>query len=395
MSGYAPYRHQPLKALYLTYELFTTTFIRLPYWLLASVVPSLRPRRSWGFRKAMQVRILRRFTGLSNAVGPIAKLPNHLALVTGVGYHGVWVPPVQEDAIQGQLSTWISVAQVSPTRLPGYWLHKPDSTINLEAALMPGEKIIYALHGGAYTRLSAHPSDLTAGIVRGFLNTVDSVHRTFSIEYRLSSTHPFAVEHPFPTALVDALAGYAYLCNKFPSSEIIVEGDSAGGNLALALTRYLVEYTNPKLPPPGGLLLLSPWCDMGRSHLTPDSSFRSCADSDYLPAKISGSLSYPVAAFTGPFGIGAAELNPYISPASKRLFSPPSFAGFPPTFISCGGAELLRDSIRTLHHRMAQDVRVEYLEAPDAVHDFIVFETHEPERSTSLAAIAKWIGTLP
>ncbi|KAJ7072245.1 Alpha/Beta hydrolase protein, partial [Mycena amicta] len=383
---------------YLAYEILTA-LLRVPYWILISLPPMPASSALVEFSKSNSTDALnftRNSYGFLKGRSSCAKLPNHLALLSGVGYHGVWVEPAEEDLIVGKLRTWISAAGISTRRIPGYWLHKPHSNINLEAPLMPGEKIVYALHGGAYTRLSAHPSDVTGGIVRGLLEKVDSVHRTFSIEYRLSSTAPFPRENPFPTALVDVLAGYSYLIGKFPASEIIIEGDSAGGNLALALTRYLVEYPNPKLPPPGGLLLLSPWCDLGGSHTTPDSSFHTCRGSDYLPVESKGSLLYPVLAFVGPFGLGAAEVNPYISPASKHLGSI-SFAGFPSTFISAGGAEVLRDSIRTLYQRMARDSdQVQYLEAADAVHDFVVFEktAHEPERNESLRAMADWVATL-
>ncbi|KAJ6593993.1 Alpha/Beta hydrolase protein [Mycena capillaripes] len=291
---------------------------------------------------------------------------------------------------------WASVAGISPVRLPGYWLHKSGSTIEPEAPLMPNEKIVYALHGGAYTRLSAHPSDPTAGIARGLLDRVDSVHRTFTIEYRLSSTKPFPEENSFPAALIDAISGYNYLVNilHIPASDIIVEGDSAGGNLALAFTRYLVEHPIAALPPPSFLLLLSPWAELGTSHSYPGSSFFTCRDSDYISFDPDTTM-YPVSAFTGPFGLGATELNPYISPASVHI-PDISFAGFPPTFISAGGAEVLRDSIRTLHQKMAKDMgdeKVRYLEAEDGVHDFLVFDMgwHEPERTDTLTAIAKWV----
>ncbi|KAF7296121.1 Abhydrolase-3 domain-containing protein [Mycena kentingensis (nom. inval.)] len=388
---FAPYRHQPFKALYLAYEI-STLLLRLPYWMLVSVVS--RPRPSWSWKRAVHVRCVRRLTSLSRFVGPLTSSPNHLAVVPGAGYHGLWIDPVDLDSLSGKLKLWVSAAKIEAVRLPGYWLHKPKSSIEPEAPLMPGEKIVYALHGGAYTRLSAHPSDVTSGIARGLLEHVDSVHRIFSIEYRLSSTKPFAVANPFPTALVDALAGYNYLINKLqiPSSDIIIHGDSAGGNLALALTRYLVE---SKQALPGGIILFSPWADMGTSHHTSDASYY--ADSDIIPSDKGGSVSYPVLAFTGPFGLGAAELNPYISPASKNI-ERVAFAGWPRTFISCGGAEILRDSIRTLHERMGQDMGedVEYLEMPDGVHDFVVFEggIHEPERTETLSAIAKWTTSL-
>lgn len=91
---------------------------------------------------------------------------------------------------------------------------------------MPGEKVVYALHGGGYTALSAHPSDPTAAIARGLLQHVDSVHRVFSCEYRLSSGDGLDAQNPFPAALLDALAGYVYLVKTvgLDPLDIIVEG---------------------------------------------------------------------------------------------------------------------------------------------------------------------------
>ncbi|KAK7057107.1 Abhydrolase-3 domain-containing protein [Favolaschia claudopus] len=359
---YAPWRHQPMKSIYLLYEL-VTAFIRIPYWALLAIPRGLRPRKSWSWARAMNVQLIRHLSNLSLVVGPIRVSPSYLALVPGIGYHGVWVEPLPSEHILGKLKIWIAAAGVTAVKLPGYWLHKSGSTIEGEAPLMPGEKIVYALHGGAYTRMSAHPSDPTAGIARGLLDRVDTVHRTFTIEYRLSSTKPYPEEHPFPTALLDALTGYNYLVNTLhiPASDIIVEGDSAGGNLALALTR-------------------------------PGSSWYTRRDSDYIAIDNNGSAVYAIAAFTGPFGLGASELNSYISPASVYI-QDISFVGFPPTFISAGGAEILLDSIRTLHEKMAKDTKVRYLEAEDGIHDFLVFDRgwHEPERSETLSAIAQWV----
>ncbi|KAJ7647241.1 alpha/beta-hydrolase [Roridomyces roridus] len=394
---YAAWRHQPLKALYLSYEL-AAAFVVVPYWALTALpryvttgppywaltAPprSLRPRQSWSWARTMHINMLRHLIDLGSYVGPLVISPSHLALVPGVGYHGVWVDPPQDDLLRGKVKLWASIVSVQP--------------VSTRGTLMPGEKIVYALHGGAYTRLSAHPTDPSAGIAKGILDRVDRVHRTFSIEYRLSSTKPFAVAHPFPTALIDALTGYNYLLQFFAPSDIIVEGDSAGGNLALAFMRYLVE-TNA-LPLPGALLLLSPWCDLGNSHVTPESSYFTCPKSDYIPGVQPEQYNYPVTAFTGPFGVGAAEENPYISPASKHIWDV-EFTGFPRTFIVNGGAEVLRDSIRTLHERMAKDLgsKVEYFEAEDAVHDFLAIDNGvmEPERGQALGKIGEWVTSLP
>jgi acetyl esterase/lipase len=296
----------------------------------------------------------------------------------------------------GELKTWMAATSVSPVRLPGYWVYKKGSKLEDDASPQPGEKVVYLLHGGAYIRLSAHPTDPSAAIGRGLLKHVDSAHRAFSIEYRLSSHKPYAVANPFPAALLDALAGYNYLVNVagILPSDIIVVGDSAGGNLAHALTRYLIEYKDTKLPaPPGALVLLSPWSDLSQSHDKPGSSAFKCAPSDYISPTEKG-FNYAKDAFLGPLGMGAAAHNKYISPASLHPSMTIDFKGFPRTFIVAGGAEVLLDQIRTLKDRMVKDLgkdHIEYYEARDGVHDYLVFDWHEPERTDTLRQIAKWV----
>ena len=58
----------------------------------------------------------------------------------------------------------------------------------------------------------------------------------FLPDYRL------APEHPFPAAIEDTVAGFRWLLdNGFPAENIVVSGDSAGGNLALQLIAHLEE----------------------------------------------------------------------------------------------------------------------------------------------------------
>lgn len=64
----------------------------------------------------------------------------------------------------------------------------------------------------------------------------------------------------FPAPLLDALAGYLHLTRTlgFPPENITLIGESAGGHLALTLSRYLADIS---LPQPGSMVLLSPWAD--------------------------------------------------------------------------------------------------------------------------------------
>lgn len=154
----------------------------------------------------------------------------------------------------------------------------------------PGEKVILKFQGGSYIARSAHPDDPTVNTVKGVLEHATSIGPIFSVEYRVSAGPPFHPANPFPTAVLDALVAYNCLVNEvgFEPANIIIEGDSAGGNLALALTKYLIEnrdaLVGATLPgarsvaPPGGAILCSPWCDMGRSHYRPHQSYLAHSD---------------------------------------------------------------------------------------------------------------------
>ena len=343
----------------------------------------------------------------SDRTGPLIKVPNHLAITSGKGVNGVWVGAVNH-LVTGDLKLWAKIANVQSIRVPGYWSHRKGYSIKVGSAPQPEEKVVYHLHGGAYTLQSAHPKDFTAPVAMGFLDVVDPVTRVFAVEYRLASGNPFKSQHPFPTQLLDALAGYNYLVNvvKFAPENIIVVGDSAGGNLAYALIRYLTEYqdtTDSPLPgPPGALVLISPWMDLGMSHESlSNGSAKKFVSSDFLGGPDDG-LPYSKNAFTGPHGMGAAETNPYISPASLHPGLIIDFKKFPRTFIVAGGAEVFYDAIKTFKNRMVADLgegngirpnegKIRYHEASDAVHGYLAFPWHEPERTDTLKEINKWV----
>ncbi|KAK0195498.1 Alpha/Beta hydrolase protein [Armillaria mellea] len=371
------YSKQPAKQIYLAYQLFTTIFFRLPIWFLLAVPKSRRPRPTWPLKRALFLRLFRHFMYITSQTGPIYTTPNHLAITPGVGIEGVWIPPA-DNFITKSLKSMAEVSKVSPMRIPGYWVHRKGSKIEFGSPPAADEKVVLSFHGGAYIRYSAHPDDATATIAKGLLKHVASVQRLFCVEYRLSKTS----------------AGYHYLVNilHVSPSDIIVEGDSAGGNLALALTRYLVSNTT-NLPVPSSLLLLSPWCDIGLSHDMPRSSSILKLHAGYDPEP--HGVDDAKRAFLGSNGWGAAEINPYISPASRNPGLSIHFKGFPPTFIVAGGAENLAPQIRLLRDRMQKDLgsKLKYLEADGGSHDYIIFSWQEPERSEALEEIADWTST--
>ena len=325
--------------------------------------------------------------------------PNHEAVKEGPGVKSVWITPTPQ-LIRGDVERWAQESGVQCVRVPGYWFEKKASNIAPGASPQNGEKVIFSLHGGAYAKLSAHPDDLLSTIRHGLLEHTHTINRLLNLEYRLSRRASGKPVNPFPAALLDAIAGYNYLVNEvgFSPKDIIVLGDSAGGNLALALVRYLVERRtsgDTDVPDvPSALLLLSPWADLEVREHGPGSSALRNRDSDYVDLT-GGDMVTATSFFLGSRSFDETRSNRYISPASQSpAMGQVSFAGFPRTLIINGGAESLQDQIHVLRKKMAADVGVEnvqLLEFPDAIHDFCAFTWHEPERTEALKMAAKWM----
>lgn len=245
---------------------------------------------------------------------------------------------------------------------------------------------------------TAHPHGISTPVITGLLENTKSVNRLFSLEYRLSSSAPFFTANPFPAALIDAVTGYNHLISElgFKPGNIIIVADSAGGHLALSFLRYLVETSI--LPVPGSFIALSPLCDITNSHLSiRDSSL--AFDTDVIGRLDEGLLEWAWKSFAGPLHDDPNDgptKNPYLSPASVSpdIESTISFKGFPETFLVSGGAERIRDAVRTLRQRLVRDLgetNVTTYEAPDGVHDFLAFTWHEPERTEVLELISSWV----
>lgn len=329
---------------------------------------------------------------------PFPAYPNFKSIAEFELATGVWCES-QPELITGRVKKWAQAVKVEAVRVPGYWYNSPQSQIAAGARAKPNEKVFYHLHGGAYVMASASPLyGATSPMAIGLLEKTRTVNRFFSLEYRLTSSAPFPVGNPFPTALIDAVTGYSYLIFKlgFEPNNIIVVGDSSGGHLALCLIRYLLETS--VLPVPGAFIGHSPLCDLTSSHLAIRGSSLEF-ESDILGRLDEGCLQWSWMTFAGPLHddpIDGPTKNPYLSPAclSSEMESAISFNGFPDTFLISGGAERMRDDVRTLKLRLVRDLgeeKVESYEPPDATHAFLLFRWHEPERAEGFKLISHWV----
>lgn len=247
---------------------------------------------------------------------------------------------------------------------------------------------------------SAHP-EAQGGViplVRGYLQHLGPDLRIFALEYRLSSAPPFMSANPFPASLIDAISGYHHLIHDvgFNPRHIILSGDSAGGGIAFNLARYIATANLAALEKPGGLILLSPTMDWAQTHSGPESSMRRNSRSDVVgPILESG---YTRRALVGSLPDETGATSAWISPGSLRAdWTPGAFSGLPKTVIVAGGAEYTLDPMHTVRERLSQDIgtdQVTFIEPPDALHDFLMVEWHEPERTDVLRELGTWFKTL-
>ncbi|GAA6020817.1 hypothetical protein JCM11491_004663 [Sporobolomyces phaffii] len=218
----------------------------------------------------------------------------------------------------------------------------------------PAARVVLFFHGGAYCLLSPkthRPLCLRLSRELGA--------RVFSVDYRL------APETKFPGALHDAVSAYLYLTQELgiAPTEILVAGDSAGGNLATALVLYLRDHSARVVAPvPRGVVLLSPWVDLTASFASWDSN----RVTDYLALD---DLTDPLVP-TKLFARTERDLvDRYASPA---IASDVEFAGFPPVVVVAGQGETLRDEIAVLAQRLDRaGVDVTHEEYEGGVHVFV------------------------
>ncbi len=192
--------------------------------------------------------------------------------------------------------------------------------------------------------------------------------------------------------MLDCVAAYQYLVKEmgFAPANITIVGDSAGGNLAFATTRHFVENSIPGLGPPGRLLSCSAWLDMSNSRNGPNDSRVRNRGSDI----ISNRSNYHYIAYLGTlFDTDDRKTNRYLSPVSPHIAEAEGlFKGFPKTYVSAGGLELIVDDSTVVAERMKTDgVDVVLDIEPDVIHDYMSFAWMEPERTAGLKRVGEWL----
>ena len=197
----------------------------------------------------------------------------------------------------------IEIKSILLEKIPAEWVIPSDPI---------KDRVILYLHGGGMIM----GSPLTCRRLTSAVAKATNI-KILSIDYRL------VPEHPFPAQLDDCLNAYKWLLsNGFKNDQIIIAGDSAGGNLTLTT---LLKIRDMGIGLPAGAIPISPKTDFT---LADDSYFKN-AETDPILADIG--IFWWSAAYIS----GEDPSNPYISPLYADL------KGLPPILIQASSSELL------------------------------------------------------
>ncbi|KIK69237.1 hypothetical protein GYMLUDRAFT_35306 [Collybiopsis luxurians FD-317 M1] len=281
--AHLPFAKEPFKAFYVFQRIITTVLL-VPVWLLLNLSRSRRPRKSWSLRQLIFVNFTRRIYRVTEVAGVTwgtrdpeeAPGPKELKET-----QFEWAPPLKDAYRVGVV---VDRFRTVPFKRVGCFVWRKNAASDLQTPV-----IGIFCHGGGYSQLSAHEKSRTSHIPRRLMKD-NLFSEIYAVEYRL-------LQHaPLPAVIMDAAAVYAHVVNKYygpnyvnstePSTrkpcKIVLIGDSSGGNLALALARWVRD--EQVLPMPDGLLLFSPSCDTSHAFPSTPSSYipRPNEDTDYL-----------------------------------------------------------------------------------------------------------------
>ena len=229
--------------------------------------------------------------------------------------------------------------------------------------------VVAYFHGGGFVFMGIETHDR---ICRRLANVTGAL--VVSVDYRL------APEHRFPAALDDCYAATEWLATHAADlggdpTRLAVAGDSAGGDLAAAVTlRARVSG-----PPLAAQVLVYPVCDAARD----TGSYRDFADGYLLTAD---TMDWFWECYLGPDGDPA---DPFASPLRAA-----TLADLPPAMVITGEYDPLRDEGEAYAHRLdGFDVPVELHRFDGMLHGFLGMDGLVPDADAAMACIGAFVRT--
>ncbi len=256
-------------------------------------------------------------------------------------------------------------------RAPPLALYLPDNlsaqqhttrALWISAGQVHPRRVIFYIHGGGFVV----GSPWTHKKMLARLSRLSGL-RVCAPQYRRSP------EHHFPDALNDVKTAYQALLERgYDARDIVIGGDSAGGNLVFALLADLCAQGYP----PRAAFAYSPWTDLTLS----GESLRDNAQRDPL---------LPVSRIEELRGMYLGDADPSRPDISPLLAQYPDC---PPVFLQVSETEILRDdTLRLAEHLRAQGACVEHQLWPDLPHVWQLFDGWLPEARQALRSTARFI----
>lgn len=200
-----------------------------------------RQNKNWSWRNALTNEAMRTLSEYVAYLEPSSPL----SLQPGAEKERFVLMKPEDDVYHGVLKI---TEQVKPAIVGGIWYPK------LFEAGDEQKEVLLHFHGGAFVMGTGRVDSKGAANIL----TQNIAPYALFVQYRLSGEPSCC----FPAAVQDAVTAYTYLLRQgIPASKIIISGDSAGGNIVVALLRYIAVLKYPiVLPNPKGCLLWSPLC---------------------------------------------------------------------------------------------------------------------------------------
>lgn len=239
--------------------------------------------------------------------------------------------------------------------VPGIW------TLPVRA---DASKVLLYTHGGGFAVGSAASHRKLAAHVAKALGVT-----AFVLDYRR------APEHPHPAQVEDGVAAFTAMVERgIAPADITTIGDSAGGNLAVAIPLALRGQDSPL---PGRVVAFSPWLDM-------ENSGETLVTNDATDALITVPLLEGMIAGV----LAEGRIDPR-TPLANPLYA--DLTGFPRLYVNAGGAESLVDNATRLAEKAEAagvDVTLSVVDGMQHVFPFLAGNAREAD--AELAGLATW-----
>jgi len=237
-----------------------------------------------------------------------------------------------------------------------HWTAADHPVVTLHPKSGPGEWHMLYFHGGGFVLpMFKEHWPLAAAMVQ---------HCGVSVTLPL---YPVAPETSYKVQEAVADAAFAKLAESHDPAKIVLNGDSAGGHMALALALRLAK---AGVVQPGKLALFAPWLDVTMK----DEAMRAVEPHDFM---------LKITALRALGTVWAEDRDPASPEASPLYASADDLAMLPPTRIWTGRHDLFIVDSRTFARKLAEaGVDVKLYEYESAPHVFMAITPSREAKDT-------------